>query len=57
MNDLDYINNEFNQYRQQDASHKDKIRQRNKIHQNQVVEQIKEEPRTFAKTGVAIMMQ
>jgi hypothetical protein len=57
VNDLDYINNEFNQYRQQDASHKDKIRQRNKIHQNQVVEQIKEEPRTFAKTGVAIMMQ
>ena len=47
----------YAKFREEDAAQKQKVRTKNKEHQNLVVEQMKEEPRTFAKTGIAIIMK
>jgi len=44
-------------FKEEEQNRKNKLRERNVNHVAQVLEQMKEEPRTFAKTGIAILKQ
>ena len=42
-------------FKEDEAKKKQEIKERNKKHANLVIKQMKEEPRSFAKTGIAIL--
>jgi len=51
------LQKELEKYQQENIKKKEDIIKRNKLHQYIVKEQMKEESRTFAKTGIAIINQ
>ena len=55
MQDHNKLKKEYERYQEENSKRKEQIQKRNKEHQHIVLEQMKEEPRTFAKTGVAII--
>ena len=55
--DFENTKNDAETYKAEEAKRRDVIKQKNRVNQSQVLEQMKEEPRTFAKTGIAILQQ
>ena len=55
QNEFNYVNEQATKYESENRKNKLDMRVRNVNHVNQVKELQKEEPRTFAKTGIAII--
>ena len=51
----DVQNQDALKFKEETQNRKENLRARNLNHVAQVLEQMKEEPRTFAKTGIAIL--